>query len=125
MGLEFQNPVGLAAGLDKDAEHIDAFGGMGFGFVLVAARLTEYDTIHSMLKLEEPDVFLLMGAAIGIASGIGLAFLVRSTTPLPAAIAPWSVALGVFLGVAVGMTAGVYPATRAAKLDPIKALSQE
>jgi putative ABC transport system permease protein len=66
-----------------------------------------------------------VGAAIGILAGIGLAFVVRATTPLPAAIAPWSVGLGVFLGVAVGMTAGVYPATRAAKLDPIEALRQE
>ena len=66
-----------------------------------------------------------VGAGIGIAAGIGLAFVVRAATPLPAAIAPWSVALGVVLGIAVGMTAGVYPASRAAKLDPIKALSQE
>lgn len=35
MGLEFPNPVGLAAGMDKDAEAIDAFGAMGFGFVEV------------------------------------------------------------------------------------------
>lgn len=35
MGLTFDNPVGLAAGLDKDGEAIDAFGAMGFGFVEV------------------------------------------------------------------------------------------
>jgi len=35
MGLEFANPVGLAAGLDKDAEHIDALARMGFGFIEV------------------------------------------------------------------------------------------
>ncbi|MFM5463970.1 quinone-dependent dihydroorotate dehydrogenase [Aeromonas simiae] len=35
MGLNFANPVGLAAGLDKDGECIDAFGAMGFGFVEV------------------------------------------------------------------------------------------
>ncbi|WP_087017694.1 quinone-dependent dihydroorotate dehydrogenase [Thaumasiovibrio subtropicus] len=35
MGLIFKNPVGLAAGLDKDAECIDAFGAMGFGFIEV------------------------------------------------------------------------------------------
>lgn len=40
------------------------FGG-GFGFVLAAANLHEYDTIHKMLRLEEIDVFLLMGGAIG------------------------------------------------------------
>lgn len=35
MGLTFDNPVGLAAGLDKDGECIDAFGAMGFGFIEV------------------------------------------------------------------------------------------
>jgi dihydroorotate dehydrogenase len=35
MGLEFPNPVGLAAGLDKDAAHIDALGALGFGFIEV------------------------------------------------------------------------------------------
>lgn len=35
MGLKFKNPVGLAAGLDKNGECIDAFGAMGFGFVEV------------------------------------------------------------------------------------------
>jgi dihydroorotate dehydrogenase len=35
MGLEFPNPVGLAAGLDKDAAHIDALGRLGFGFIEV------------------------------------------------------------------------------------------
>ncbi|MGQ0702186.1 MAG: ABC transporter permease [Gemmatimonadales bacterium] len=66
-----------------------------------------------------------VGAALGILTGIGLAFLVRATTPLPAAIAPWSVGVGVMLGVVVGMTAGVYPASRAARLDPIEALRHE
>lgn len=35
MGLEFRNPVGLAAGLDKDGDHIAALGALGFGFVEV------------------------------------------------------------------------------------------
>jgi len=35
MGLEFRNPVGLAAGLDKNAEHVDALGALGFGFIEV------------------------------------------------------------------------------------------
>jgi dihydroorotate dehydrogenase len=33
MGLDFPNPVGLAAGLDKDAEHVDALAALGFGFI--------------------------------------------------------------------------------------------
>jgi dihydroorotate dehydrogenase len=35
MGIEFANPVGLAAGLDKNAEHIDALAALGFGFIEV------------------------------------------------------------------------------------------
>ena len=46
-------------------------------------------------------------------------------TPLPAAVAPWSIAMALVLGAGVGIVAGVYPASRAARLDPIAALRQE
>jgi putative ABC transport system permease protein len=51
--------------------------------------------------------------------------VVKALTPLPAAVAPWSVTLGVLLGVTVGIVAGVYPASRASRLDPIVALRAE
>jgi putative ABC transport system permease protein len=73
----------------------------------------------------ESATLSLLGAAFGIGAGIGLAFLVQALSPLPAAVAPWSVAVGVILGISVGVVAGVYPATRAAKLDPITALRAE
>jgi len=66
-----------------------------------------------------------VGAVLGIGLGLGLAFVVRALTPLPAAVAPWSIGVGVALGVIVGMVAGVYPASRAARLDPIVALRSE
>lgn len=39
MGLEFENPVGLAAGLDKDGDYIDALGSLGFGFLEIGSVL--------------------------------------------------------------------------------------
>ena len=66
-----------------------------------------------------------VGALLGIALGLGLAFVVKATTPLPAAVAPWSILVGVLLGVSVGIAAGVYPASRASRLDPIAALRAE
>jgi putative ABC transport system permease protein len=65
------------------------------------------------------------GAMMGIGLGLVLAYVVKAVTPLPAAVAPWSVALGVLLGVTVGIVAGVYPASRASRLDPIAALRAE
>lgn len=65
------------------------------------------------------------GGLLGIAAGVGLAALVAMVSPIPAAVAPWSVAMAILLGVGVGLVAGVYPAYRASRLDPIVALRHE
>ncbi|HEX2203387.1 MAG TPA: ABC transporter permease, partial [Longimicrobium sp.] len=75
--------------------------------------------------LVESSTLSGLGALLGIGLGIGLAGVVQATTPMPAAVAPWSIGLAVLLGVGVGVGAGVYPAYRASRLDPIVALRSE
>jgi putative ABC transport system permease protein len=66
-----------------------------------------------------------VGAVIGVLIGLVLTWIVRTASPLPAAVALHWVVLGVLLGLAVGIGAGVYPALRASRLDPVVALRHE
>src|SRR3989454_612914 len=75
--------------------------------------------------LAESAAIATVGAVFGIVAGIGLTFLIAATSPLPARVSPASIVLGVVMGAGVGVIAGVYPASRAARLDPIAALRQE
>ncbi|HUQ83542.1 MAG TPA: ABC transporter permease [Gemmatimonadaceae bacterium] len=75
--------------------------------------------------LVESATLSVFGAAIGIGLGIALAKLVAALSPLPASVAPWSILLALVVGAGVGIVAGMYPASRAARLDPIAALRQE
>jgi putative ABC transport system permease protein len=75
--------------------------------------------------LVEAATLSTLGAIIGILLGIAIAKIVEWKTPLPAAIAPWSLVVATLLGTVVGIVSGVYPARRAASLDPIEALRKE
>ena len=75
--------------------------------------------------LVESATLSVFGAAIGIGLGIALAKVVAAVSPLPASVAPWSILLALLVGAGVGIVAGMYPASRAARLDPIAALRQE
>ena len=107
---------------------------MNIMLVAVAERTREIG-IRKALGARRTDIltqFLIeaatlstVGASLGIALGIGLAKLIAALSPLPATVAPWSIAVGVALGAGVGIISGVYPASRASMLDPIAALRQE
>jgi putative ABC transport system permease protein len=75
--------------------------------------------------LVESATLATVGAAMGIAFGLGMAALVQATTFLPARVAPWSIVVAVLLGAGVGIGAGLYPASRAARLDPVEAIRHE
>ena len=75
--------------------------------------------------LAEATALATVGAALGIVTGVGLSVLLQAVSPLPASVSPFSIVLGVVVGGGVGVVAGVYPASRAARLDPITALRQE
>ena len=75
--------------------------------------------------LVESATLSTVGAALGVATGFAFAKLIAALSPLPAAVELWSVLVGISIGAGVGIIAGVYPASRASRLDPIDALRQE
>jgi len=75
--------------------------------------------------LAESVVLSSLGGVLGVTSGWVFAILIATATPLPARVTAWSVGLALFLGAGVGVLFGVYPARRAARLDPITALRAE
>ena len=75
--------------------------------------------------LVEAATLSTLGALVGIGLGLAAAWLIEANTPLPAAVAPWSLVVATLLGLGVGIISGVYPARRASRLDPIEALRQE
>ncbi len=75
--------------------------------------------------LIESGTMAVTGGAIGVLCGIGVGKLITVIVGFPTSVPVWAVILGLFLAGAVGIFFGVYPASKAAKLDPVVALRAE
>jgi len=75
--------------------------------------------------LTESIVLSIFGGVVGTLLGVVIALIISAFTPIPAAVELWSVALGIGITAGVGLFFGLYPAMRAARLDPIEALRRE
>ena len=78
-----------------------------------------------MQFLIESATIAAVGGAVGVILGIILAKIVSLTTSLPSSVQIWSVLMGLIVATSVGLFFGVYPASKAARLDPVVALRQE
>lgn len=66
------------------------------------------------------------GGVVGVLLGVGISALINATLPsLPSAVPVWAIVAGVLMSMSVGLFFGMYPAVKAARLDPVEALRYE
>ena len=125
---------GVATGIGLITLLVGGIGIMNVMLVSVRERTREIGvrralgarrrTIVTQFLLEAAAVSAI-GGALGTLVGLGLAKLVSLVTPLAAAIQPLTIFGGIGFAAAVGLVFGIWPAARAAQLDPVEALRTE
>jgi len=88
-----------------------------------ALGATQNDILRQFLT--ESVLQCIVGGLIGVSVGFLCALAIRSLTSLPAAVQTWVAILGVVTSSIIGLFFGIYPAMKAAKLDPVAALRTE
>jgi putative ABC transport system permease protein len=88
-----------------------------------AMGATQQDILRQFLA--ESVMQCLIGGSVGIGLGFLCALALRTFTSFPASVQTWVALLGLVLSSIIGLFFGIYPATRAAKLDPVVALRSE
>ena len=88
-----------------------------------AMGATQSDILRQFLT--ESVLQCIVGGLVGVGIGFLCALAIRSLTSLPAAVQTWVALLGVILSSIIGLFFGIYPAMKAAKLDPVAALRTE
>jgi len=76
--------------------------------------------------LTEAITLTAAGGIVGVLLGVGISALINATLPsLPSAVPVWAIVAGVLMSMSVGLFFGMYPAVKAARLDPVEALRYE
>jgi putative ABC transport system permease protein len=127
----FNLVMGLIAGISL------LVGGIGIMNIMLASVLeqTREIGVRRAVGARRADIrfqFLvtafslaMIGGLLGVALGVGLGYMVAAYANWPTVVTTWSIALSLGVSVIVGVASGMYPAMRAAKLDPIQALHAE
>jgi len=127
----FNLVMGLIAGISL------LVGGIGIMNIMLASVLeqTREIGVRRAVGARRADIrfqFLvtafslaMLGGLLGVAMGLAIARGVAAYADWPTVVTTWSIALSLGVSIAVGVASGLYPAMRAARLDPIEALHAE
>jgi putative ABC transport system permease protein len=107
---------------------------MNIMLVAVTERTREIG-VRKALGAKQKDILLqfliesatmaVTGGVLGVMGGVGVGKLITLVVGFPTSVPVWAIFLGLFLAGSVGIFFGVYPASKAAKLDPVVALRSE
>jgi len=136
---EFHNIVGMVALVTMTLSGVGLLvGGVGVMNIMLVSvtERTREIGVRKAIGASRRDIiwqFLIeamaltvAGGLVGVLAGILISMGIRNAVPtLPAFVPPWAIILGVSVAATVGLFFGIYPAVKAARLDPVEALRYE